>query len=63
MSEELKTLTGEGEPGFGAMPEAGDGSEGKERARWLEVRRRIERRQDLKRLRELLEDPDFEELD
>lgn len=63
MSEELETLTGEGEPGFGAMPGIKDGTEVKERARWLEVRRRIERRQDLKRLRELLEDPNYDELD
>lgn len=57
MSEESEQAMGDGEPGFGPIPEV------KERARWLEVRRRIERRQDLKRLRELLEDPDFEEFD
>lgn len=31
--------------------------------RWLEVRRRIEQRQELKRLRELLDDPDLETFD
>lgn len=52
IAEESEQLAGDGD--VGVIPEV------KERARWLEVRRRIEDRQELKRLRELLDDPDFD---